>query len=117
MATPYLDEAERCSRVALMSEGRLLALDDPPGELRRSFLDEVVEILARRRRHGRLDVVAPTPVVRDVQTFGERLHARVAGAPATPSWRASPARCRRGRQPLGRAGRSRRRSRTCSSIA
>src|SRR6478672_12876497 len=29
MATPYLDEAERCSRVALMSGGKLLALDRP----------------------------------------------------------------------------------------
>ena len=29
MATPYLDEAERCARVALLHEGRLLALDQP----------------------------------------------------------------------------------------
>ena len=29
MATPYLDEAERCARVALLHEGRLLALDRP----------------------------------------------------------------------------------------
>ena len=29
MATPYLDEAERCARVALLSDGRLLALDEP----------------------------------------------------------------------------------------
>src|SRR5436190_18169756 len=29
MATPYLDEAERCSRVALLNQGRLLALDAP----------------------------------------------------------------------------------------
>src|SRR5215510_462781 len=29
LATPYLDEAERCSRVALLSHGRLLALDEP----------------------------------------------------------------------------------------
>ena len=29
MATPYLDEAERCERVALMHDGRVLALDDP----------------------------------------------------------------------------------------
>jgi ABC-2 type transport system ATP-binding protein len=76
IATPYLDEAERCSRVALMSEGRLLALD-PPGELRRSFLDEVVEVLAAPQARA-LDVVRADPVVRDVQTFGERLHARVA---------------------------------------
>ena len=29
MSTPYLDEAERCHRVALLHEGRLLACDDP----------------------------------------------------------------------------------------
>ncbi len=29
MATPYLDEAERCTRVALLHEGRLLAQDEP----------------------------------------------------------------------------------------
>ena len=29
MATPYLDEAERCARVALLHDGRLLALDRP----------------------------------------------------------------------------------------
>lgn len=29
MSTPYLDEAERCSRVALLHDGWLLACDDP----------------------------------------------------------------------------------------
>ena len=29
MSTPYLDEAERCNRVALLHEGRLLACDEP----------------------------------------------------------------------------------------
>jgi ABC-2 type transport system ATP-binding protein len=29
MSTPYLDEAERCSHVALLHEGKLLASDDP----------------------------------------------------------------------------------------
>ena len=29
MATPYLDEAERCGRVALVAAGRVLALDEP----------------------------------------------------------------------------------------
>jgi ABC-2 type transport system ATP-binding protein len=29
MSTPYLDEAERCTRVALLHEGRLLASDSP----------------------------------------------------------------------------------------
>ena len=29
MTTPYLDEAERCARVALLHEGRVLAIDRP----------------------------------------------------------------------------------------
>ena len=29
MSTPYLDEAERCGRVALLHDGRLLACDEP----------------------------------------------------------------------------------------
>ena len=36
MTTPYLDEAERCARVALLHEGRVLAVDAPgrpPGRL------------------------------------------------------------------------------------
>ena len=47
MATPYLDEAERCSRVALLHEGRLLALDRPdalratlPGALFEVIVDD-----------------------------------------------------------------------------
>ena len=51
MATPYLDEAERCSRVALMSEGRILALDEP-NALRAAFPDDLLE-LRRRSEHRR----------------------------------------------------------------
>ncbi|OFW34297.1 MAG: hypothetical protein A3G76_06765 [Acidobacteria bacterium RIFCSPLOWO2_12_FULL_65_11] len=29
MSTPYMDEAERCTRVALVHEGRTLAVDEP----------------------------------------------------------------------------------------
>jgi len=76
MATPYLDEAERCSRVALMSEGRLLALD-PPGELRRTFPDAVVEVVVEPQARA-IDVLRHDPAVHDVQSFGENLHVRVA---------------------------------------
>lgn len=75
MATPYLDEAERCSRVALVSGGRLLALDSP-GRLRQAFPDDVVEVIAEPQGRA-LERVAADPAVRDVQTFGERLHVRV----------------------------------------
>jgi len=75
MATPYLDEAERCSRVALMSRGRILALDEPTA-LRAGFPDDIIEVLADPQDAAE-QVIRLDPVVRDVQTFGERLHVRV----------------------------------------
>ena len=75
MATPYLDEAERCSRVALMSQGRVLALDEP-NALRAAFPDDLLEVLADPQEMA-AQVVRGDPAVRDVQSFGERLHVRV----------------------------------------
>src|SRR5919108_1494095 len=43
MATPYLDEAERCGRVALLHEGQLLALDDP-SRLRAALPGRMIEV-------------------------------------------------------------------------
>jgi len=75
MATPYLDEAERCSRVALLHDGRLLAVDTP-GALRRGLGGQVVEVVTDTTRPP-IDVLAALPGVHDVQTFGERAHVRV----------------------------------------
>jgi ABC-2 type transport system ATP-binding protein len=77
MATPYLDEAERCSRVALLHEGRLLALDDP-ARLRASYPGEVFEVLAEPFSRA-VSVLASLPDVEDAQTFGERVHVRLRG--------------------------------------
>jgi ABC-2 type transport system ATP-binding protein len=75
MATPYLDEAERCGRVALMSDGRVLAVDQP-SQMRASFPDEIIEVLAAPPALVE-GCVRGVPLVRDVQAFGERLHLRV----------------------------------------
>jgi len=75
MATPYLDEAERCSRVALMSGGRILALDEP-NALRAAFPDDILEMLAEPQETA-VRMAAGDAGVRDVQVFGERLHIRV----------------------------------------
>jgi ABC-2 type transport system ATP-binding protein len=71
MSTPYLDEAERCSRVALVHEGRALAIDEP-ARLRTLIRGRMLEIVA----HGAeaADVVRRLPGVSDAQVFGERLH-------------------------------------------
>jgi ABC-2 type transport system ATP-binding protein len=70
MSTPYLDEAERCSRVALVDQGRLLALDSP-ANLRASLPGTLVEVLVPdpRAAHERLRAVGVS-----AQVFGDRLH-------------------------------------------
>jgi ABC-2 type transport system ATP-binding protein len=73
LTTPYLDEAERCSRVALMDAGRLLVVDTPDA-LRSGTGLPIVELIARPRRAA-VDWLRARPEVVDVETFGERLHA------------------------------------------
>ena len=72
MATPYLDEAERCSRVALLHEGRLLALDRPDA-LRATLPGALFEVIVSDHRRAP-DVLKGIPGVTDVQMFGERAH-------------------------------------------
>ena len=72
METPYLDEAERCTRVALLHEGRLLALDRPDA-LRATLPGALFEVIVADHRRAP-DVLARIPGVAGVQMFGERAH-------------------------------------------
>ena len=74
MATPYLDEAERCSRVALLHEGRLLALDRPD-TLRAGLPGGVAEVMTHDKRRA-AELLERLPGVLGVQMFGERAHVR-----------------------------------------
>jgi ABC-2 type transport system ATP-binding protein len=76
LSTPYLDEAERCSRVALLNEGRLLALDTP-GALRSSLSGPLFEVLAADHRKA-ARVLERLEGVVSVELFGERAHVRFA---------------------------------------
>ncbi len=74
MATPYLDEAERCSRVALFSSGKLLVLDSPQA-LRDGLPGVILEVLARPQPRA-VELLRELPCLAGVQTFGERIHVR-----------------------------------------
>jgi ABC-2 type transport system ATP-binding protein len=76
MTTPYLDEAERCARVALLHEGHVLAIDRPAA-LQATLDGRLLEVIADLPRPP-LDILAALPGVEDVQPFGERAHVRVA---------------------------------------
>jgi ABC-2 type transport system ATP-binding protein len=72
LTTPYLDEAERCARVALMDRGRIL-VSDAPLHLRDGWQGSMLELLAAPKERAR-EVLAAVEGVSDIQVFGERLH-------------------------------------------
>ena len=72
MATPYMDEAERCSRVGLLGGGRLLAADTPRN-IKRLMRGTVVEIVCPDTRRA-FSVLKRTAGAREVQLFGDRLN-------------------------------------------
>ena len=76
VTTHYMDEAERCHRVALMHAGRLLALDTIP-ELKKIFASgSVLEIECRDAARA-LETLDDLPEVIDAALFGSHLHAVV----------------------------------------
>jgi ABC-2 type transport system ATP-binding protein len=72
VSTAYLDEAERCDRVALLDQGRVVALDTPPA-LQRRLPGGLLEVRAADAGRAR-EVVAGLPCVRRATRYGDRLH-------------------------------------------
>jgi ABC-2 type transport system ATP-binding protein len=82
VSTPYMDEAERCSRVGLMYAGRLVMCDTPERikqqvggelvELRLAAAGAAMSPIGLLRRAAA--VTASLPGVLEVQTYGDLLH-------------------------------------------
>lgn len=79
VSTPYMDEAERCSRVGLMYGGHLIVCDTPAA-IRRLVAGEVIELRPLGSEEGvgllrhAVRSVVSLPGVHDVQTHGNLLH-------------------------------------------
>ena len=71
MTTPYLDEAERCNRVALMNKGKIIAFDTPQN-IKQSIDQEVAEIVCQPIRTA-YQLLRNFPEY-DVQIFGDRIN-------------------------------------------
>jgi ABC-2 type transport system ATP-binding protein len=80
VSTPYMDEAERCSRVGLMYQGRLIVCDTPE-RIRGMVGGEMLEVRAPDLKAARL-ALASADGVREVQSYGDRLHVLVDDATA-----------------------------------
>lgn len=78
VSTPYMDEAERCSRVGLMYKGRLIVCDKPD-RVKALVTGDLIEVrpLAEERGIGLIRraeaVVSALPGVLETQTYGDLL--------------------------------------------
>ncbi len=74
MSTPYLDEAERCNRVALLNNGEVLSFDTPK-KIKSSINKSIVEIVCS-------PIISAYKLLKEksgyeVQMFGDRLNVAV----------------------------------------
>jgi ABC-2 type transport system ATP-binding protein len=95
VSTHYMDEAERCHRLAILDRGRLAA-EGAPRELMRGLEGDVVEVTAGDSLQARR-VLEPLPAVISITQLGTRLRVLVERVPG-----ADPA--ARLRQALAEAG-------------
>lgn len=77
VSTPYMDEAERCNRVALLYQGRLLVCDTP-ANIKAAVPGDVLAIATAAMRDVR-DAVADLPDLLDVQNYGKQINLIVSG--------------------------------------
>ncbi len=93
VSTPYMDEAERCSRIALMFEGSIVVCDEP-AHIKGLVEGELLALRPDRLREANR-IIEGLPGVLEVQTYGDLLHVFVDDA----ARRASPI-----QEALGQAG-------------
>jgi ABC-2 type transport system ATP-binding protein len=71
-STSYLDEAERCHRVGLLHQGRMLFCDRPDA-LKARFPGQILAVHASEPAQAR-DALASAPAVRGTLLVGDRVH-------------------------------------------
>jgi ABC-2 type transport system ATP-binding protein len=78
VSTPYMDEADRCSRVGLMYGGQMVVCDTP-ARIRADIEGEVIELQLEGWQAAQ-STLDDLPGVLEIQTYGESLHVLVDSA-------------------------------------
>ena len=79
VSTSYLDEAERCARIGLLNQGKMI-ITGTPEEVKKNMRGVLVEIRCSEPRKVRtLLMAALTPI--SAGLFGEKIHVVLAGEP------------------------------------
>lgn len=71
LSTPYMDEAERCSRVGLMYEGQLIVCDSPEN-VKKMMRGDLIALWPSDMRQAQV-LLAGLDGVLEVQTYGDQL--------------------------------------------
>jgi ABC-2 type transport system ATP-binding protein len=71
ISTPYMDEAERCSRVGLMYEGQLIVCDSPEN-VKSMMSGDLIALWTSDMRQAKV-LLASLEGVLEVQTYGDQL--------------------------------------------
>src|SRR5690606_13511473 len=82
VSTPYMDEAGRCDRVALVQQGRILVVDEPAA-IGRGYPYPLYAVVARNR-YRLLGKLQHFPHTRSVYPFSAALHYANARADIAP---------------------------------
>ena len=75
VSTPYMDEADRCSRVGLIHQGEIV-ICDTPAAIRNSLKGEIIKIVTDNWKKAQ-KVLSESSGVYEVQSYGEALHVLV----------------------------------------
>lgn len=72
VSTSYMDEAEHCSRIALINKGKILSIDTPQRLI--ESLEETLWNVSATEMYPLLGAVRALPGVKECYTFGATLH-------------------------------------------
>jgi len=76
VATPYMDEADRCNEIAFMTQGKIILRDTPTG-MKRRVPGQVIEVAVDNYREA-MPLLRALPFVKSVEVSGELLRILVA---------------------------------------
>jgi ABC-2 type transport system ATP-binding protein len=84
VSTPYMDEAVRCERVALMQEG-VIMVTGKPDDILKDFSSSLFEIKTDDR-FGLLHALRSMQEVKSAYLFGQYVHVTMSSSKADPVW-------------------------------
>lgn len=77
VSTPYMDEAMRCDRVALIQKGKILAIDTPD-QIRKGFAGKLFSVKAPEK-HRLINALRQFPSTITAYPFGDSVHTTFKG--------------------------------------